>query len=182
MSKSSRYSLLAIVVVMACLSSSPAYSQGSQAANGQATPASQPYSTQPGSQPYQQQFNQVPQAGGQPIPAQQQQSIQSQNGQIPNQQPGVQQAAPQSGLGKIIGDVKSYVKDMVHVDLKDASGNPNVKVKAPFVNVDVNNGQSNVKVNAPFVHVTKSGDIPVSVDAPFVHVNSPTQESTQPQQ
>ena len=209
MSKSSRYSLLVIVAAMACRSLSPAYSQatapGNQGTSGnvpapqtaptqaggqvfKGPPGEQPYSAQPGIQPsYQQQFNQAPQAGGQPVPAQPQQFIQSQSGQQlqiqqPGMQPGVQQAPPQSGLGKIIGDVKSYVKDMVHVDLRDASGNPNVKVKAPFVNVDVNNGQTNVKVNAPFVHVTKSGDIPVSVDAPFVHVNSPTQPQSQPPQ
>jgi hypothetical protein len=82
------------------------------------------------------------------------------------------QARP--GIGNLINDIRGMVHNMVQVE----PGAENVKVRVPFVNVDVNHGQPNVKVNAPFVKVNKTGDAPVSVNAPFVNLAPPAQPTT----
>jgi len=80
-------------------------------------------------------------------------------------------------LSGMINDLRGMVKDMVNIDLSRSSS-PNVKVRAPFVNVDVQDGHPNVNVNAPGVHVNKNDNEPVSVQAPFVNMSPPSQPTT----
>lgn len=71
-----------------------------------------------------------------------------------------------TGINGLLNDIRGMVQNMVQVE----PGQENVKVRVPFVNVDVNHGQPNVRVNAPFVKVNKTDGGPVSVDAPFVNI------------
>lgn len=100
-------------------------------------------------------------------------SYSGQNG-VPNGAPGYSGNAPagypaagmRSSINGLLNDIRGMVQNMVQVE----PGQENVKVRVPFVNVDVNHGQPNVRVNAPFVKVNKTNGGPVSVDAPFVNV------------
>lgn len=85
------------------------------------------------------------------------------SGNAPAGYPG---AGMRTGINGLLNDIRGMVQNMVQVE----PGQENVKVRVPFVNVDVNHGQPNVRVNAPFVKVNKTDGGPVSVDAPFVNI------------
>ena len=78
--------------------------------------------------------------------------------------------APTSTLGGLLQDLKGLVKDFVQVDLKDAQGQPKVHVKAPFVDVDVQDGKP-FHVKAPLVDINKTPNGPTSVKAPLTNIN-----------
>ncbi len=77
-----------------------------------------------------------------------------------------------SSLGRLLNDVKGLVKDIVQVNVTP-NGSQAVHVKAPFVDVGVNQGQGGVQVTAPFVNVNKPVNAPISVQAPLTHIQAP---------
>jgi hypothetical protein len=79
--------------------------------------------------------------------------------------------APTSTLGDLLQDIKGLVKDFVQVDLKDEQGQPKVHVKAPFVDVDVQDGKP-IHVKAPLVNINKTPNGPTSVKAPLTNINT----------
>ncbi len=82
------------------------------------------------------------------------------------------QSSTNSSLGRLLNDVKGMVKDFVQVNVTP-DGTQAVHVKAPFVDVGVNQGQGGVQVKAPFVNVNKPSNAPISVQAPFTNIQTP---------
>lgn len=77
-----------------------------------------------------------------------------------------------SSLGRLLDDVKGLVKDIVQVNVTP-NGSQSVRVKAPFVDVGVDQGQGGVHVKAPFVNVDKPLNAPMSVKAPLTNIQAP---------
>ncbi|MBX9670933.1 MAG: hypothetical protein K2X93_25295 [Candidatus Obscuribacterales bacterium] len=82
------------------------------------------------------------------------------------------QSSTNSSLGRLLNDVKGMVKDFVQVNVTP-DGTQAVHVKAPFVDVGVNQGQGGVQVKAPFVNVNKPSNAPISVQAPLTNIQAP---------